>query len=152
MSMKSTEHDIERAKEQTTIKDEIEDSIRSNVERVRAARRTRRRYRPAWEENNDNHIAQKAKEMAQEASRRSTKLAALEEQFNEILVPLEADPAQRDFAATIEEKFWEYVWDTVDLAALVGMAVGREADPEYQYQRFISETMRRDCIEPRPVR
>lgn len=111
----------------------------------------RRAYTPVWEEDRDNHIAEKAKEMAQEASRRSTKLAALEKQFNEILAPLNDDPARRDVAATIEEKFWEYVWDAIELAALVGMAVGREADPEYQYQRTISETIRRDCIEPRPV-
>lgn len=139
----STEHVI--------FEDYVEDSIRSNVERARVARRTRRRYSAAWEENNNNHIALKAKEFAQEASRRSTKLAALAEQFRGILAPLQDDPAQRDFAAAIEEKFWEYSWDAVELAAVVGMAVGREADPEYQYQRVITQTMLRDCIEPPPV-
>lgn len=124
-----------------------EDYILKNVEKAHAATLAARHpYQPAWTEDTNNHVTVTAKEMAREATRRSTTLAALEVKFEATLATL-----GHNLAGTTQEAFWEYVCEAVDLAAVVGMRVGHDADPEVTYQRTIAEIPDRDCIEPRPV-
>ncbi len=84
--------------------------------------------------------------MAREATRRSSTLATLQDKFYATLASL-----SHDLTGTIQEAFWEYMGEAVALAAVVGMRVGHDADPEVTYQRIVADIPDRDCIEPRPV-